>query len=193
VQEMGDVEIIQVKNQLLFKAKGSLQGFNFNVKDIQGVLGATEFVNPEMMVAENINGSDFRIGIAKAGKFKEGEIFMKINLNADAPVKLLASINVNTRKVERLIDGNNVSKTKYVNAKNINVYPNPVKNIVTISGAEGYDLTIFNIEGRKVYSSLLDTDYFQAQFKESLPTGLYIMKLASEIEKNTEEYKLMVE
>jgi hypothetical protein len=193
VQEMGDVEIIQVKDQLLFKAKGNLQGFNFNVKDIQGVLGAPEFVNTEMMVAENRNGSDFRIGIAKAGKFKDGEIFMKINLNADAPVKLLASINVNTRKVERLIDGNIVSKTKYVNVKDINVYPNPAKNSVTISGAEGYDLTIFNIEGRKVYSSLLDTDYFQAQFKDSLPTGLYIIKLSSENDNNTEEYKLMVE
>jgi len=193
VQEMGDVEIIQVKDQLLFKAKGNLQGFNFNVKDIQGVLGAPEFVNTEMMVAENRNGSDFRIGIAKAVKFKEGEIFMKINLKTDAPVKLLASINVNTRKVERLIDGNIVSKTKYVNVKDINVYPNPAKNEVTISGAEGYDLTIFNIEGRKVYSSLLDTDYFQAQFKDSLPTGLYIIKLSSEQEKSSNEYKLVVE
>jgi Concanavalin A-like lectin/glucanases superfamily/Secretion system C-terminal sorting domain len=193
VQEMGDVEIIQVKNQLFFKAKGSLQGFNFDVKNIHGVLGEPEFINNEMMVAENRNGSDFRIGIAKAGKFKEGEIFMKLNLKTDAPVKLLASINVNTRKVERLIDGNIVSKTKYVNAKNINVYPNPVKNIVTISGAEGYELNVFNIEGRMVYTTMIDTDYFQAQFKESLPTGLYIMKLASESEKNTEEYKLMVE
>jgi len=193
VQEMGDVEIIQVKDQLLFKAKGNLQGFNFNVKDIQGVLGSPEFVNTEMMVAENRNGSDYKIGIANAGKFKEGEIFMKINLKTDAPVKLLATINVNTRKVERLIDGNIVSKTKYVNVKDINVYPNPAKNSVTISGAEGYDLTIFNIEGRKVYSSLLDTDYFQAQFKDSLPTGLYIIKLSSEQEKSSNEYKLVVE
>jgi Concanavalin A-like lectin/glucanases superfamily/Secretion system C-terminal sorting domain len=193
VQEMGDVEIIQVKNQLLFKAKGSLQGFNFEVKNIHGVLGEPEFINNEMMVAENRNGSDFRIGIAKAGKFKEGEIFMKINLNTDAPVKLLAFINLNTRKVERLIDGNSVSKTKYVNMKEINVYPNPAKNTVTISGAEGYDLTIFNIEGRKVYSSLLDTDYFQAQFKDSLPTGLYIIKLSSDQDEITNEYKLVVE
>ena len=193
VQEVGDVEITQVKDQLLFKAKGSLQGFNFNVKDIQGVLGAPEFVNTEMMVAENRNGSDYKIGIANAGKFKEGEIFMKLNLKTDAPVKLLASINVNTRKVERLIDGNIVSKTKYVNVKDINVYPNPAKNEVTISGAEGYDLTIFNIEGRKVYSSLLDTDYFQAQFKDNLPTGLYIIKLSSEQEKSINEYKLVVE
>ena len=193
VQEMGDVEITQVKDQLLFKAKGSLQGFNFNVKDIQGVLGAPEFVNTEMMVAENRNGSDYKIGIANAGKFKDGEIFMKLNLKTDAPVKLLATINVNTRKVERLIDGNIVSKTKYVNVKDINVYPNPAKNSVIISGAEGYDLTIFNIEGRKVYSSLLDTDYFQAQFKDNLPTGLYIIKLSSEQEKSINEYKLVVE
>ena len=60
-------------------------------------------------------------------------------------------------------------------------------------GAEGYDLSIFNIEGRKVYSSLLDTDYFQAQFKDSLPTGLYIIKLSSEQEKSINEYKLVVE
>jgi hypothetical protein len=193
LQEVGDVEITQVKDQLLFKAKGSLQGFNFSVKDIQGVLGSPEFVNTEMMVAENRNGSDYKIGIANAGKFKDGEIFMKLNLKTDAPVKLLASINVNTRKAERLIDGNIVSKTKYVNVKDINVYPNPAKNEVTISGAEGYDLTIFNIEGRKVYSSLLYTDYFQAQFKDSLPTGLYIIKLSSEQENSSNEYKLVVE
>ncbi len=137
------------------------------------MLGSAEYVNTTMMVAENRNGTDYRIAVANAGKLREGEVFLKINLRTSSPVKLLSTLHLNSKKVERLIDGTPTWKTKYVYTKNINVYPNPAKNIVTISGAEGYELDIFNIEGRKVYTTMIDTDNFQAQFKESLPTGLY--------------------
>ena len=58
----------------------------------------------------------------------------------------------------------------------VTVYPNPVKNILYISGINGGRYSITSIAGSVVMSGNIDSDKYQADLSR-LPAGFYILKL----------------
>lgn len=75
-------------------------------------------------------------------------------------------------------DGTTLSKKK-LEIENIKIYPNPFKDRVNIdTKSQIQDIELYNLLGKVIYKSTEVSDF--EYFSESLPIGIYILKLVSE-------------
>lgn len=60
----------------------------------------------------------------------------------------------------------------------LNIYPNPVSDVLNVVwGTDVADISIYSLDGRKVYSARETGGYTQVPVQESLQKGVYIMKV----------------
>jgi hypothetical protein len=65
------------------------------------------------------------------------------------------------------------------NAESISVFPNPTRNITTITGLSvGTDVAVFNVVGQMIISGNVGSDHFEVDLSNQ-PAGTYMVKLSN--------------
>lgn len=170
-----DVTVVQEGNNLVFKSYGELIGLNVTLAENFGSLGTPLILNNTMMKATNINASSYKIGLATATSPVEGTTFMTIPI-LDASAKEI-TIKLNVNATEKLIRANIVTGIISITNNRIQVYPNPVKEILTINlgsmTLNGHTIRIINLLGQTVYASPIKSAQTNIQMKDFPSAGMF--------------------
>ena len=71
---------------------------------------------------------------------------------------------------------------------NVNIYPNPVKDLLNITNAENSDISIYNLSGKLIYTEKIYDNIAKINFS-NFKQGIYIVSVKTEKEVRT--YKLV--
>jgi len=158
-------------NYLLFRSRGELLGLNINTTNQQGLLGTPEVLKEEFMSAINMDGTTYRIGLCTASSASDGDAVMRIPFNGSGSVTFHIIENAEERVVTvDLLSGMFVSELSQ-----IEIYPNPVIDILLISGlTDPAFVGIYNIHGQLLLTA--HTEGIRGEIDLSkLPGGFYMI------------------
>jgi len=172
-----DVTITRENNSLVFRSIGNLIGLNVSLVDNFGSLGSPQILNENMMRATNINARTYRIGLATATSPTEGSTFMIIPI-MDASAKEV-TLNLFVNDTVKVIRANIATNVVSVLEMGIKVYPNPVRDNLTIEFGVHKDCTVrvTNLLGQTVYSSQANNQTLHINMSEFASTGLFHLQI----------------
>ena len=158
-------------NYLLFRSRGELLGLNINTTNQQGLLGTPEVLKKEFMSAINMDGTTYRIGLCTASAASDGDAVMRIPYNGSGSVTFHIIENAEERMVNiDLLTGMFVSELSQ-----IEIYPNPVIDILLISGLSGPAFVrIYNIHGQLLLTAHTEGNRGEIDLS-NLPGGIYMI------------------
>ena len=158
-------------NYLLFRSRGELLGLNINTTNQQGLLGTPEVLKKEFMSAINMDGTTYRIGLCTASAASDGDAVMRIPYNGVGSVTFHIIENAEERMVNiDLLTGMFVSELSQ-----IEIYPNPVIDILLISGLSGPAFVrIYNIHGQLLLTAHTEGNRGEIDLS-NLPGGIYMI------------------
>jgi hypothetical protein len=61
-------------------------------------------------------------------------------------------------------------------------YPNPTKDILTISGSMNESFSLTNLTGEKILSGIIDESEYNIHLQE-LPNGIYLLRIGNKQQK----------
>lgn len=172
-----DVTITKEGNNLVFKSYGDLIGLNVALKDKYSALGTPLVLDNNFMRATNINESTYKIGLATATSPADGSTFMTIPIIDPTASEITIMMYVNT--TEKIIRANIATGVMSVSDNMINVYPNPIKDNLTIDfgSMTNCSLRITNILGQTVYSSQVHSQKMDINMSKIASSGLYYLQV----------------
>jgi hypothetical protein len=172
---VANVSVTQEGNQLVFRTTGTLYAFNVFMKDHFNVLGQPEVKDKNAMVASNMNTTTYNVGLASTTPFAENEPFLIIPILSNDNLKGTMDIVANTQE-KALVYGATASLIS-VNKEMVTVYPNPTKDVVTISNAQGKTVRIIDVQGKEVYNALVTTAKTEVSLKALGAKGMYLLHI----------------
>jgi len=172
---VANVTVTQEGNQLVFRATGTLYAFNVFMKDQFNLLGQPEVKDKNVMVASNINTTTYNVGLASTTPFAENEPFLTIPILTND--KLQGTMDVVANTQEKALSYGAAASLNSINKEVLTVYPNPTKDIVTISNAQGKNLRIVDIQGKIVYNALISSAKTEISLKNIGTKGMYVLHL----------------
>jgi hypothetical protein len=169
------VTLALVENHIVFYSHGELLGLNINTTNEDGILGTPEVLKEEFMWAINMDGTTYRIGLCTASSASDGDAVMKIPFNGSGAVTFHIIENTDERMVTvDLLTGVFVSELNQ-----IEIYPNPVVDILLISGLSGPLVAqIYNIQGQLLFTAHTEGNSGEVDVSD-LPGGLYMIMFES--------------
>ena len=167
-----DVSVEVVDNDIIFYSSGDLLGLNISTTNENKILGNPVLLADNFLSAFNISGFNFRIGMCTANSPSEGLALVKIPYIKTGSVTF--NMNINTEQKTVTID----LVTGIVEvSNNINIYPNPVKDILIVSGLNSPTTArIYNTNGKLMQTVNLSVDISEINVSD-FPTGVYVLKL----------------
>jgi len=160
-----DVDVKVVNNQLVFTSKGDLFAFKLVANE------NSEFLNEPIIKnfaanAKNITASEYKVAMASAFAINAGDDFMTIPLK-EGLVEITLELRIN-----------GVTKIKIIPIPDpITIYPNPVRNLLTISGIEEPTVaTVCSVSGSIMQITELNSGSTEINVN-NLAKGVYILKL----------------
>jgi hypothetical protein len=160
-----------VDDHIVLYSHGELLGLNINATNEHGILGTPEVMNGSFMSALNIKGPDFRIGLCTATPAQEGEALLKIPVIHGGSVTLHLIENTNVRELTINLVTNAAEKI----AAGISLYPNPVEDLLKVSGLlSPSTLRINNIHGQELLSARGQGGTMELNLSEA-PPGIYLL------------------
>jgi hypothetical protein len=165
------VGIEMVDQHLLFRSHGELLGLNINTTNEHGLLGTPEVLKEEFMSAINMDGKTYRIGLCTASSPTDGDALLKIPFSGSGTVTFQIIENAEERVVKvDLLTGMYVSELSQ-----IEIYPNPVVDMLLISGLSGPAFVgIYNIHGQVLLTAHTEGNRGEIDLS-NLPGGLYMI------------------
>lgn len=163
----------------------SLNG-DFNNTGVGNLMMTTNpaFVNPILAnTAPNLNGDYALTTSSPLVNAGTNATIPDINLDLAGNPRLFdGTIDIGAYELQSTLTISDVSTTDF------KIYPNPVSNILNIkTESQQFDYSIYNVQGQEVLkSSSVKTSIIDVT---SLPTGIYILKLASN--NKTESFKII--
>jgi len=158
---------------ILFYSHGDLLGVNINTTNEEGNLGIPEVLKEEFMSAINMEGSTYRIGLCTAVPAADGDALLKIPFKNGG--KVTFSIIENTE--ERLMTVDLQTGVQESGLNHIKVYPNPVNDMLHISGLTGSSsIKIMNIHGQQVQTAYTEKNEGELDVSH-LPGGVYMVRV----------------
>lgn len=149
---------------------------NIEAANVGGILAKTDYENITINIANcyyiNTISSTNGYGTAKSDNEMKTQDFVNLlNANGDFYAMDIMNVNKGYPVFERYysVEENN-------NLENVEIYPNPTNNLVTISGENLSKIEIFNITGQMV----LVFDYINDNQTIDLgnqPSGIYLFKI----------------
>jgi len=151
---VADVAITQDNSELVFTSTGELYGLNiYAINGNQVIMNTPAFLVPNMMSATNINGSTYNIGLCTAYSPNDNTEIMRIPFTCTAPETLTFNMIINKTVVTKTFA---VSCTVGINEdhqRSVNIFPNPAKDNIEITGINHGKIQILNTLGQVVYTS----------------------------------------
>jgi hypothetical protein len=173
---MPDVTVEVLDRHILFYSHGDLLGLNIDVSNENGTLGIPEVLKEEFMSAVNMDASSYRIGLCTASPVRDGEAVLKIPCTGSGAVTFRMIVNTEVKEVTiDLATGLNKAV-----AGGIEIYPNPVRDILTIGGLTHPAVAeIFNIHGQLLLNASTVGPTGEVNVS-ALPAGLYMISVESD-------------
>jgi hypothetical protein len=174
-----DVSITLENNSLVFRSIGELYGLNVFVDDNNQVLDKPVIYNDSMISAVNIGSGKYAIGLATAFAPKENSVFMKIPVKSTKAGIVNFNLIVNTQSVLKSVKI--ATAIQSIETDGLLVYPNPVKNELTIVLPENnYNgiAQIFSIEGKLLLTQKLTSNESTINVG-NITNGMYTVKLST--------------
>lgn len=170
-----DVTITKEGNNLVFKSYEDLIGLNVSLIDNYSALGTPVVLDNNFMKATNINESTYKIGLATATPPADGSTIMTIPIIDPTASEITIKMYVNT--TEKIIRANIATGLISEMDDMIQVYPNPIKDILTIDlgSMTNCSLRITNILGQTVYSSQVHSQKMDINMSKIASSGLYYL------------------
>jgi len=164
-----DFVVSKVGNELVFTAKGKFFGCKVTLAD------SKSFGNPiivrGMMSAVNITSDTIIVALACA--YSIDSVFMRIPIKSSLNI---SSIQANINGSEQTYAIQQATRIETIES-NITIYPNPVRNLLTISGInEPTVATVCSVSGSIMQITELNSGSTEINVN-NLANGVYILKL----------------
>jgi hypothetical protein len=178
---MAQVSVALEGNHVVFYSHGELLGLNVNAGNENGALGNPEILLDSYLWAANLEGGKYRIGLCTASAASEGEAVLKIPFAGSGPVTF--HLIENTR--EREITVNLAASGPGRPDSEILLYPNPVEDLLLISGLNGRSaIRITDILGQELQELSVTGEAVEMDLSDLHP-GLYLLTIDTGTKKET--------
>ena len=188
-----DVTVKREGNQLVFRTSGTLYAFNGYFKDNFNAFGQPEIKDKNAMVATNINATTYNVGLASSTPFTVNEPFLIIPIVASTDIAGTIDIVANTQEKALTYNSAAVASINEATTTTMNVYPNPTKDVVTVTNAQGKTLRIVDFEGRIVNTQAITNNTHEVSLKSIGSKGEYIFQLLGENDETITTQKVVMQ
>ena len=188
---VANVTVSQEGNQLVFRTTGKLYAFNVFMKDHFNVLGQPEVKDKNAMVASNISATTYNVGLASTTPFTENEPFLIIPILSNDNLQGTMDIVANTQ--EKALAYGAAASIASINKDVVIVYPNPTKDMVTISNAQGKTLRIVDVQGKEVYTTSVTNAKTEISLKALGAKGMYMLHISDDKNENILTKQIVLE
>ena len=188
-----DVTVKREGNQLVFSTTGTLYAFNGYFKENFNAFGQPEIKDKNAMVATNINATTYNVGLASSTPFTVNEPFLIIPIVATTDIAGTIDIVANTQEKSLTYNSTAVASINEATSTTMNVYPNPTKDIVTVTNAQGKTLQVVDIQGRLVNAQEITKNYHEISLKSIGGKGTYILHIIDGNGNSIKENKIILE
>ena len=188
-----DVTVKREGNQLVFRTTGTLYAFNGYFKDNFNAFGQPEIKDKNAMVATNINATTYNVGLASSTPFTVNEPFLIIPIVASTDIAGTIDIVANTQEKALTYSSAAVASINEAMTTTMNVYPNPTKDVVTVTNAQGKTLRIVDFEGRIVSTQAITNNTHEVSLKSIGSKGEYIFQLLGENDETITTQKVVMQ
>ncbi len=171
--EVNQVEVKYENNTLVFYSATPVYGFD--ITSVEGVqtasLGKPEKIGDDWLIASNTQNGKFKVGMATAVPVEND--FLQIPLS-DANSALAFNVLINGQ--ESVINWAGItSLNDELIKQNIIVFPNPVRNILTLKGVEpNSEISIYSLKGELLKQLKLENS--TVNFEDLAPNN-YLIKV----------------
>ena len=186
-----NVTVAQEGNQLVFRATGSLYACNVYMKDNFNVFGQPEVKDKNAMVASNITTTTYKVGLAATTPLVENEPFLVIPILTNENLQGTLDIVANVQEIS-LSYGKAAGLTT-INQEAVIVYPNPTKDVVTITNAQGKTLRIVDVQGKEVYNQKVNTSSMEVSMKALGAKGMYLVHIVDANNESIQTKQIVLE
>ena len=186
-----NVTVEQEGNQLVFRATGSLYAFNVYMKDNFNVFGQPEVKDKNAMVASNITTTTYKVGLAATTPLVENEPFLVIPILTNENLQGTLDIVVNAQ--EKSLSYGKAAGLSTIDQEAVIVYPNPTKDVVTITNAQGKTLRIVDVQGKEVYNQKVNTSSMEVSMKALGAKGMYLVHIVDANNESIQKQQIILE
>ena len=188
---IANVTVAQEGNQLVFRATGSLYACNVYMKDNFNVFGQPEVKDKNAMVASNITTTTYKVGLAATTPFVENEPFLVIPILTNDNVQGTLDIVVNAQ--EKSLSYGKAAGLTTIDQEAVIVYPNPTKDVVTISNAQGKTVRILDVQGKEVFHQKVNTSSMEVSMKAFGAKGMYLVHIVDANNESIQTKQIVLE
>jgi len=193
---IADVTISKEGNQLVFRATGTLYGFNLSFKDNFESFGQPEVKDKNVMLAKKINVTTYNVGLASTKPLIENEPFLIIPIISNNEVNGNADVVINT--IEKSMVYGSSAKIDEETTTEIIVYPNPTSDILIIYASDlqalsNYKYSILDMSGKEVYNALVEDVKTEISLKSIGSKGTYVLHIIDANGNSINENKIVLE
>ena len=178
-------------NQLVFRATGSLYAFNVYMKDNFNVFGQPEVKDKNAMVASNITTTTYKVGLAATTPLVENEPFLVIPILTNE--NLQGTLDIVANAQEKSLSYGKAAGLTTINQEVVIVYPNPTKDVVTITNAQGKTLRIVDVQGKEVYNQKVTTSSMEVSMKALGAKGMYLVHIVDANNESIQKQQIILE
>ena len=186
-----NVTVAQEGNQLVFRATGSLYAFNVYMKDNFNVFGHPEVKDKSALVASNITTTTYKVGLAATTPLVENEPFLVIPILTNE--NLQGTLDIVANAQEKSLSYGKAAGLTTINQEAVIVYPNPTKDVVTITNAHGKTLRIVDVQGKEVYNQKVNTSSMEVSMKALGAKGMYLVHIVDANNESIQTKQIVLE
>ncbi len=161
------------------------------MKDHFKVLCQPEVKDKGAMVASNLNTTTYNVGLASTTPFTENEPFLIIPILTNENVQGTMDIVANTE--EKSLSYGKAAGIASINQEIVIVYPNPTKDVVTISNAQGNTLRIIDAQGKEVYNQKVNASSMEVSMKSLGAKGMYVLHILDANNESVQTKQIVLE
>ncbi len=176
-------------NELLFTSTGDLFGLNISVSGITNIqLGTPVILDANMLLAKNITGTTYNLGLSTVHSPADNTVVMKIPFTCTSDGSATFNMMVNNDAVIKTIPLNcsSLSVTE-TNLNAVALFPNPTSERVYINSSKPVNIKVYNLLGKLI----LSTDNSKNNYVSLSEKGIYLFELITE--DNTVYKKVIVQ
>ena len=186
-----NVTVAQEGNQLVFRATGSLYAFNVYMKDNFNVFGQPEVKDKSALVASNITTTTYKVGLAATTPLVENEPFLVLPILTNE--NLQGTLDIVANAQEKSLSYGKAAGLTTINQEAVIVYPNPTKDVVTITNAQGKTLRIVDVQGKEVYNQKVNTSSMEVSMKALGAKGMYLLHIVDANNESIQTKQIVLE
>jgi len=169
----GFVSVQFIDYKIVFLSYGDLIGLNVSADNENQILGEPVVLADDFMLAKNIKGSTYRIGICTSSSPADGTQLMEIPVLNDGQITIDMVVNNDLYSM----DLNLLTDIESSVADRFMLYPNPAKDVINISGIlTRTTASIYDINGKLVISKEISSTESEISVT-GLTSGMYVIKL----------------